>query len=68
MGEALRTLMLLALAAGALTTAGFGASWWWETRRRLRRAMKRSLGGPADAEATAAPQGRAVGMRFTPLA
>ncbi|MBC6981741.1 hypothetical protein [Caulobacter sp. 17J80-11] len=64
MGEALRTLLLLALGAGVLTTVGLGAGWWMETGRRLRRALKQSLGGPSDAEVMAVPQGRAAGMRF----
>lgn len=64
MVETLRIILLAALAAAALTTAGLTLAWWMEPLRRLRRAMDRALGGPPDVEAVAPAEGRACGLDF----
>ncbi len=64
MDEALRVILLVALAAAALTTAALGLNWWMEPERRLRRAMLKSLGAVAEAEAVSASEGRAAGLDF----
>ncbi|MDP3405612.1 MAG: hypothetical protein Q8S03_13030 [Brevundimonas sp.] len=64
MDEALRVILLVALAAAALTTAALGLNWWMEPERRLRRAMLKSLGTTPGAEALSAPEGRAAGLDF----
>jgi len=62
MQEAIRTLLLLALAAGAMTGAAAGAAWWFEQGRRLRRILKKVLGRTPEAEAIDAANGRAAGL------
>ena len=64
MGEALRVILLVALAAAALTTGALTLNWWMEPERRLRRAMLKSLGAVAEAEAVSAHEGRAAGLDF----
>ena len=64
MGEALRVILLVSLAAAALTTAALTLNWWMEPERRLRRAMLKSLGAVAEAEAISAHEGRAAGLDF----
>ena len=64
MGEAFRTILLIALAAAALTTCALGLAWWMEPERRLRRAMLKSLGHAADAEAFAPAEGKAAALDF----
>jgi len=64
MGEALRVILLVALAAAALTTAALTLNWWMEPERRLRRAMLKSLGVPPEVEAVSASEGRAAGLDF----
>lgn len=62
--EAVKVILLLALAAAALTTAALAFSWWMEPTRRLERAMVKALGGAAEVEAVAAAQGKAAGLDF----
>jgi len=64
MGEALRVIVLVALAAAALTTAALTLNWWMEPERRLRRALLKSLGSVAEAEAISAVEGRAAALDF----
>ncbi|MBU1346697.1 MAG: hypothetical protein KKA16_07070 [Alphaproteobacteria bacterium] len=64
MGDALRLILLVSLAAAALTTAALTLNWWMEPERRLRRAMLKSLGAVAEAEAVSAAEGRAAGLDF----
>ena len=64
MAEALRLILLVALAAAAGTTAVLGLAWWMEPERRLRRAMLKSLGAPAETEAVSPAEGRAAGLDF----
>jgi hypothetical protein len=62
--DALRLLLLVSLAAAAVTTAGLALAWWMETERRMRRALVKSLGAPPEVEALSAPEGRACGLDF----
>lgn len=64
MNEALHVILLVALAAAALTTAALALSWWMEPERRLRRAMLKTLGAAPEAEALSAVEGRAAGLDF----
>jgi hypothetical protein len=64
MAEALRAVLLIALAAAALTTAALTLAWWMEPERRLRRAMFKVLGAGAEAEALSPPEGRAAALDF----
>lgn len=64
MAEAFRAVLLIALAAAALTTLALGLSWWMEPERRLRRALHKTLGGPAEAVALSAAEGRAAALDF----
>ena len=64
MAEAFRVILLVALAAAALTTAALALSWWMETERRLRRAMKKALGSAPEAEAMSPTEGRAAALDF----
>ena len=64
MDEALRVILLVALAAAALTTAALTLNWWMEPERRLGRALLKSLGRPPEAEAMAPAEGKAAGLDF----
>ena len=64
MAETLRVILLVALAAAALTTGALTLNWWMEPDRRLRRAMLKSLGTPPEVEAVSASEGRAAGLDF----
>ena len=62
MGETFRAILLIALIAAFLTTGVLLFSWWMESERRLRRAMKKALGAPAETVALSAHEGRAAGL------
>ncbi|HEY0052566.1 MAG TPA: hypothetical protein VGB49_04060 [Caulobacteraceae bacterium] len=62
--EAVRILLLLALAAAALTFAALASAWWFEAARRLRRAMRKVLGADPETEAVNPHQGVAAGIDF----
>lgn len=64
MVETLKIILLVALAAAALTTAGLTLAWWLEPHRRLRRALDKALNGPAEAEAVSPAEGRACALDF----
>lgn len=64
MSEAVRIILLLALAGAALTTGALALNWWMEPERRLRRALLKSLGVLPQAEAISAQEGRAAGLDF----
>ena len=64
MADTLRVILLVALAAAALTTAALTLNWWMEPERRLRRAMLKSLGALPEVEAISASEGRAAGLDF----
>jgi hypothetical protein len=63
-GEAIRLFLLVALVAAAGTTGVLALAWWMEPERRMRRAMVKSLGAPAETEAYSAAEGRAAGLDF----
>jgi hypothetical protein len=62
--EAIRVFLLVAVVAAAGTTIVLGFAWWMEPERRMRRAMLKSLGAPAETEAYSAAEGRAAGLDF----
>ena len=62
MGDTFRAILLIALIAAFLTTGVLLFSWWMESERRLRRAMKKALGATADTVALSAHEGRAAGL------
>jgi len=64
MNEVARLLLLLVLAGAALTALGGAALWWMEEQRRLKRALRKVLGGEAEAVMIAAGRGRAAGFNF----
>jgi hypothetical protein len=64
MGEALRVILLVGLAAAALTTGALTLNWWMEPERRMRRALLKSLGVQPEAEALSPAEGRAAGLDF----
>lgn len=64
MGEALRVILLVGLAAAALTTGALTLNWWMEPERRMRRALLKSLGVQPEAEALSPTEGRAAGLDF----
>lgn len=64
MADAVRSLVLLALAAAGLTSLAALAGWWFEASRRLRRGLKGVLKTVPEAEAVDAAQGRAAGLDF----
>lgn len=65
MGEVFKVVLLIGLAAAALTTGALALTWWMEPERRLRRAMLKSLGRAAETEAFAPAEGRAAGLDFS---
>ena len=62
MENALRTLVLFALAGAAVSVGAWFVAWRLDPRRRLRRALRRVLPNEPDAEAIAPKQGRAIGL------
>jgi hypothetical protein len=62
MENALRTLVLFALAGAAVSAGAWFVAWRLDPRRRLRRAMRRVIAREPDAEAISATQGRAIGL------
>ncbi|MFN3354013.1 MAG: hypothetical protein ACK4Z5_10430 [Brevundimonas sp.] len=62
--EALRLILLIGLAAAALTTGVLALGWWLEPARRLRRAMDKAIGRVAEAEALSPAEGRAAALDF----
>ena len=64
MAEALRVVLLVALAAALLTTLALTLSWWMEPARRMRRALVKALGAAPEVEALSLGEGRACGLNF----
>jgi len=64
LADTLRVILLLALAAAALTTGVLALAWWMEPGRRLGRALLKSLGVVPEAEALSPGEGRAAGLDF----
>jgi hypothetical protein len=60
----LRLLLVLGLAGSALTFAGSGAAWWFDEDRRLRRLVRRTLGGEPDGVIVARGRNAAAGFRL----
>jgi len=57
-------VLVLGIAGSALTFAGSGAAWWFDEERRLRRLVRRSLGGEPDGAIVARGRGAAAGFRL----
>jgi hypothetical protein len=64
MADALRVVLLIALAAALLTTLALALSWWMEPPRRLHRAMLKALGATPELEALSPGEGRACALNF----
>ncbi len=64
MQNLLRLLLLLGVAGSALTFLGSGAAWWFEEDRRLKRLVRRALGGEPDAVIVARGRNTAAGFRL----
>ena len=64
MQNLLRLLLILAIAGSGLTFVGSGAAWWYDEERRLRRLVRRSLGGEPDGAIVARGRGAAAGFRL----
>jgi hypothetical protein len=64
MHEALRTLLLLALAGCLVTVAGSAAAWWRDEQRRLRRYLRKALGTHPESAIIAPGRGRAAGLNL----
>jgi hypothetical protein len=62
MHDAVRTLLLLALAGCLVTVAGSGAAWWRDEERRLGRYLRQALGAPPESVIIAPGRGRAAGL------
>jgi hypothetical protein len=58
-----RLLLLLGVAGSAMTFLGSGAAWWFEEDRRLKRLVRRALGGEPDAVIVARGRNTAAGFR-----
>jgi hypothetical protein len=59
-----RLFLLLALAGGALAGLGGAAIWYLDEERRVRRALKRVLGGEPETVVIARGSGRGAGFSF----
>jgi hypothetical protein len=62
MEQAIRTLVLFALAGAGVSVAAWLVAWRLDARRKLARALKRVLGREPDALALSPHQGRALGL------
>ncbi len=62
MADAVRSLVLLALAAAGLTALAAILGWWFETGRRLKRALRRVLDAEPAGELIDRQNGRAAGL------
>lgn len=60
----LRLLLVLGIAGSFLTMVGSGAAWWFDEDRRLRRLVRRSLGGEPDGAIVARGRNAAAGFRL----
>lgn len=65
MGETFGVILAIALIAAFLTTVFFFLTWWMESERRLRRAMRNALAGEPDMLAMAPSEGKAAGLDLT---
>jgi hypothetical protein len=62
LNETVRLVLMIAIAGCAMTLCGSAAAWWFDEERRLRRLIRRCLGGEPDAMVVA--RGRAAGAGF----
>ena len=62
--ELVRLVLLLAIAGAAVTFLGSAWSWWTDEDRRLRRLLRKVLGGAPDAAITSPGQAAAAGFRL----
>lgn len=62
MEETFRAILLVALIAAFATTTILFLSWWMQSERRLRRAMKHALYDAPDMHAIAPAEGKAAGL------
>ena len=64
MDDAVRTILLLALAAALMTVLAAMATWWLDPQRRLERKLTKLMGGQPDAVVVGAARGQAAGLRL----
>jgi hypothetical protein len=64
MHDFLRILLVLGIAGSAMTMVGSGLGWWFEEDRRLRRLVRRCLGGEPDGVIVARGRNAAAGFRL----
>jgi len=64
MEETFRLILLIGVAAAALTTGALVLSWWMEPVRRMKRCLLNALGASPEAEALSPAEGRAAGLDF----
>jgi len=64
MENVVRILVMLAAGGLALALIGWGLIWWFEESRRLKRLIKRTLGGAFDAVIVARGRNAAAGFRI----
>lgn len=64
MEETFRLILLIGVAAAALTTGALVLSWWMEPVRRMKRCLLNALGTSPEAEALSPAEGRAAGLDF----
>jgi hypothetical protein len=62
LSDIVRLLLTLLLAGVAVTVAGGWLAWWFDEERRLKRLVKRALGGAVDAAIVARGRGAAAGF------
>ena len=64
MADALRVVLLVALAAALLTTVALALSWWMEPPRRLHRALQKAMGATPEVETVSPGEGKACALNF----
>jgi hypothetical protein len=65
MQNLIRFVLLLGIAASAITALASAVAWWMEEERRLNRIVNRVLGGPADGCIVAKGRNAAAGFRLS---
>ncbi|HTK33799.1 MAG TPA: hypothetical protein VL358_00760 [Caulobacteraceae bacterium] len=64
MDQVFRVLLLLIFGGGAMTALAGAAVYWSEPSRRIGRALRRALEGPADAVITSPSRGQGAALRL----
>lgn len=64
MDQALRVILLLAVAGLMMTLCALVSAWWLEPSRRVQRRLAAMLGGPVDAAVAAPVRGQGAGISF----